>query len=97
MKLLRSYHKANPGKSLKVDLQLVKQKMKPSENTDNSNGTTNGQPGSRPAINFRASVASVLGEEVTDKNALDNWLAQHNDNSDGFYVMGDLSGEGELR
>ena len=65
VKLLRAYHKANPGKSLKVDLQLVKQQLKPSENANGSNGTPGGQSGPRPAVNYMATVASVLGAEVT--------------------------------
>ena len=88
VKLLRKYSKANPGKSLKVSLQLVKEAV---------GNITSKSTSDKPKVNFMASVASVLGDEVSDKSALDAWLATHNDNDSGFYMLGDISGDGELQ
>ena len=86
IKLMRKYNKTYPAKSLKVNVRIVRSALKPEGETDKKEGT----------MSYMESVSSVLGEEVSDDAALDAWLAKHNGDGDGLFVLGDISGAGSL-
>ena len=89
VKLMRKYNKANPGKTLLVNVQLVRDAMGIADPRASEKSAGN--------VNFMATVASVLGDEMgDDSNAIDKWLAEQADDADGFFVLGDTSGGGDL-
>ena len=86
IKLLRVYSKANPSKSLKVNIRVVREAVG-EQKPDNGKG---------PNLSFMASVESVLGNNVTNVDELDAWLSDHN--GDGsFFALGATEGEGNLQ
>ena len=88
IKLMRRYNKTYPSKSLKVNVRIVRTALKP--------GDDEGSNKDSASLAYMQTVSSVLGDGVNDDAALDAWLAQHNGDGDGLFVLGDTSGDGDL-
>ena len=85
---MRRYNKTYPSKSLKVNVRIVRTALKP--------GDDEGSNKDSASLAYMQTVSSVLGDGVNDDAALDAWLAQHNGDGDGLFVLGDTSGDGDL-
>ena len=81
---MRKYNKSYPSKSLKVNVRIVRSALKPAGEE------------SKGELSYMQSVKSVLGDDVSDDAALDAWLAMHNGDGDGLFVLGDTTGDGDL-
>ena len=84
IKLLREYSKANPSKSLKVAIRLVREAV------------GEAKPPGKQGIAFMASVESVLGSDVDNVDELDAWLQDHTGDS-SFFALGSTEGTGSLQ
>ena len=84
IKLLREYSKANPSKSLKVAIKLVREAV----------GDT--KPAGKQGIAFMTSVESVLGSDVNNVDELDAWLQDHTGDA-SFFALGSTEGAGSLQ
>ena len=81
MKLLRQYSAANPGKTLKVAIKLVREAV--------------GSATTKSSLAFMTTVESVVGSDVDNVDELDAWLSDNSGAS--FFVLGDVGGEGSLQ
>ena len=88
VKLLRRFSKANPNKSLKVAVSLVREAVGAT-----SVGANAVKPGGKLA--FMTTVESVVGSNMNDIDELDAWLSDNSGSS--FFVLGDVGGEGSLQ
>ena len=78
VKLMRQYNQANPTKSLKVSIKLVREAI--------DGPKTNG------SVAFMATAESVVGSDVNNADDFETWLSEHDGTS--FYALGSLEGEG---
>ena len=81
--LLRKYSKANPGKSLKVAIKLVREAV------------GEGDEKQEKQLTFMTSVESVVGGNINNVDELDAWLNEHE--GENFYTLGMVEGEGDLQ
>ena len=78
------FEQANPGKSLKVAIKLVRESVGDSK------------PVGKQGIAFMASVESVLGSNANNVDELDAWLQDHMGDA-SFFPLGSTEGDGSLQ
>ena len=81
VELLRAYNKANPGKSLKVAIKVVRDELDANDSTKQ--------------LTFMTSVESVMGSKIDNTDELEAWLSDNGDKS--FFTLGHTTGEGSLQ